>query len=138
MLRLNYFIGTIKEGDYLIQVGVYSLVGVDIATALELVERAYDDGRKVYFSPVLLVYQIYYSIQSVTFVAARQQKSDVTKKQTNHSTKNHQTPHVPDREGPRSRSFVEYENAEEVAGNYEQPAKVPYSKMKVQEDDTRF
>ncbi len=55
-LRLNYFIGTIKEGDYLIQVGVYSLVGVDIATALELVERAYDDGRKVYFSPVLLVY----------------------------------------------------------------------------------
>jgi hypothetical protein len=64
MLRCNYFIGTIKEGDYLIQAGVYSLVGVDIATALELVERAYQDGRKVYFSSILLIIYVLFYLES--------------------------------------------------------------------------
>ncbi len=77
---------------------------------------------------------MYYSIQSLSFVAARQQKSDVTKNPTNHSTKNHRTAHVPDREGSRAGPFVESKND----GDYKEPPKVPYSKKKVQEDDTRF
>jgi hypothetical protein len=41
------FIGTLKEGDYLLQAGVYSLVGIEISIALVLIERAYDEGRNV-------------------------------------------------------------------------------------------
>jgi hypothetical protein len=52
-------IGTLKEGDYIIQVGVYSLVGIDVTTALVLIERAYDEGRKVDFIYILIVCQIY-------------------------------------------------------------------------------
>ncbi|CAF2620615.1 unnamed protein product [Rotaria sp. Silwood2] len=42
--------GVLKEGDYLIQVGIYSLTNVNITTALLLIERAYDDGRNVNFN----------------------------------------------------------------------------------------
>lgn len=51
--------GTLKEGDYLVQAGVYSLIGIDVTVALVLIERAYDEGRK-----------------SLSFVAARQLKPD--------------------------------------------------------------
>ncbi|CAF1654994.1 unnamed protein product, partial [Didymodactylos carnosus] len=36
----------LKVGDYLTQVGVYSLVAMDLPSALLLIEKAYDEGRK--------------------------------------------------------------------------------------------
>ncbi|CAF3959222.1 unnamed protein product [Rotaria sp. Silwood2] len=60
--------GVLKEGDYLIQVGIYSLTNVNITTALLLIERAYDDGRN-----------------TLSFVAARQEKSNVKKLQAQQS-----------------------------------------------------
>ena len=47
MCALSLPLGTLKEGDYLLQAGLYSLTGVDIPTALLLIEKAYDEGRKV-------------------------------------------------------------------------------------------
>ncbi len=49
------FVGTLKEGDYLLQAGVYSLIGIDVTIALILIERAYDEGRKVNFLYTLIV-----------------------------------------------------------------------------------
>ena len=43
----TFSLGTLKEGDYLVQAGVYSLIGIDVTIALVLIERAYDEGRKV-------------------------------------------------------------------------------------------
>ena len=40
-------IGILKEGDFLIQAGAYDLSDVDIPTALLLIERAYEEGKKV-------------------------------------------------------------------------------------------
>ena len=40
-------VGALKEGDYLLQAGVYSLISIDISVVLVLIERAYDEGRKV-------------------------------------------------------------------------------------------
>ena len=53
--RNNYILGTLKEGDYLIQAGAYSLQRTDIPTALLLIERAYDEGKKVNFIIGLIV-----------------------------------------------------------------------------------
>lgn len=75
----NYlFIGTLKEGDYLLQAGVYSLVGIDISIALVLIERAYDEGRNVDLISNLFIHLFlrYILFQTVSFVAARQQKPD--------------------------------------------------------------
>jgi hypothetical protein len=58
-LRNTLFIGTLKEGDYLIQAGVYSLIDIDVTIALELIERAYNEGRKVHMSETLIVSLIY-------------------------------------------------------------------------------
>lgn len=74
-------LGTLKEGDYLLQAGVYSLIGIDITIVLVLIERAYDEGRKVDLSDIWSMSWVYF-IQSVSFVAARQEKPDRQKQIT--------------------------------------------------------
>ncbi|CAF0952412.1 unnamed protein product [Adineta steineri] len=91
--------GTLKEGDYLLQAGVYSLTDIDITTALLLVERAYEEGRK-----------------TVSFVAARQQKPDAAKGNANAAVSKQQQPppaYEEQRKGSRAQSFIDYENDEE-------------------------
>ncbi|CAF0766166.1 unnamed protein product [Adineta ricciae] len=114
--------GVLKEGDYLIQAGSYSLIDIDITTALVLVERAYEDGRK-----------------TVSFVAARSQKPNntssngVEKKVSNN--RNAATYDAP-RKVSRAQSFVEYENNEEEERDDDNnPNGLP---NKDGEDDTRF
>jgi hypothetical protein len=53
-------IGTLKESDYLLQAGVYSLIGIDISIALVLIERAYDEGRNVGLIYNLFISSIYF------------------------------------------------------------------------------
>ncbi|CAF1602341.1 unnamed protein product [Adineta ricciae] len=113
--------GVLKEGDYLIQAGSYCLVEIDITTALVLVERAYEEGRK-----------------TVSFVAARSQKPNtssngVEKKVSNN--RNATSYHAP-RKGSRAQSFVEYENNEEEEGDEDN--NLNGSPNKNGEDDTRF
>ncbi|CAF3695194.1 unnamed protein product [Rotaria sp. Silwood1] len=88
--------GVLKEGDYLIQVGVYSLTGVNITKALLLIESAYDEGRN-----------------SLSFVAARQEKSDAKTLQAMETQNKDKIVHVEPRRESRARSFLEYENEEE-------------------------
>ncbi|UJR26653.1 hypothetical protein I4U23_007970 [Adineta vaga] len=114
--------GILKEGDYLIQAGTYNLSGVDITTALVLVERAYEEGRK-----------------AVAFVAARPQKSDTSKDNLEKSAKRNPSLREDDRKGSRARSFVEYENEEE--DDYleaQEKGKPNHLRMKNEDDDTRF
>ncbi|CAF3641649.1 unnamed protein product [Rotaria socialis] len=112
--------GVLKEGDYLIQAGNYSLVDIDVSKALLFIERAYDDGRK-----------------TISFVAARQEKSDVKSSQ-NHKPKK-VSPEVPkqDIKEMRARSFVEYENEEEEAPPPPQ-VKPGHSKKRKDVTDTKF
>jgi len=104
--------GGLKVGDYLTQAGLYSLVAIDLPTALLLIEKAYDEGRK-----------------TVSFVAVR--SLDVSKEfkiasnfvelSTNISTQNRQhqqqqntaassTPMRNRAASSRAQSFVAYEN----------------------------
>ncbi|CAF3765003.1 unnamed protein product, partial [Rotaria sordida] len=86
----------LTEGDYLIQAGIYSLADIDIKKALLLIERAYDEGRN-----------------SLSFIAARQQKPNVKSLQVNQSQDKKKPFEKVDRRESRARSFVEYENEEE-------------------------
>ncbi|CAF0934878.1 unnamed protein product [Rotaria sordida] len=88
--------GILTEGDYLIQAGIYSLADIDIKKALLLIERAYDEGRN-----------------SLSFIAARQQKPNVKSLQVNQSQDKKKPFEKVDRRESRARSFVEYENEEE-------------------------
>ncbi|CAF1010763.1 unnamed protein product [Adineta steineri] len=124
--------GTLKEGDYLLQAGVYSLTDIDITTALLLVERAYEEGRK-----------------TVSFVAARQQKADTAKGNANAAVSKQQQQPPPayeeQRKEARAQSFVDYENAEEEEykddGKDVQnkpKGKALHSNRRTKPDDTQF
>ena len=113
------FLGILKEGDYLIQVGVYSLTDIDVPTALKLIERAYDEGRQVNFVYVLLITKIQF-IQTISFVAARLEKPSGIESKSGQPTSTHKQEGTIRRES-RARSFIEYENENEENYSEQKP-----------------
>ncbi|CAF4830755.1 unnamed protein product, partial [Rotaria magnacalcarata] len=87
--------GILKEGDYLIQAGNYSLVDITVSKALLFIERAYDEGRK-----------------TISFVAARQVKSDAKSSKKDQPKKVSPDILKQDIKETKPRSFVEHDNAE--------------------------
>ena len=108
-LKTKFLLGVLNEGDYLLQVGSYSLIGIDITVALILIERAYDEERNVKYNFIFL-FSIY-CFQTISFVAARRLKSSVDKELPKSILKK---PDDFNRKRTQSQvSFIDYEDREE-------------------------